>query len=53
MRGTGRSHAIGQCLLSQTDEDARLDHPDRYPIRAIAPYPVCDDFTLLRRLEHR
>jgi DNA-binding IclR family transcriptional regulator len=50
-RETGHAHAIGQCLLSQLDEEARRDHLDRYPVQAITPYTVRDDHTLLRRLE--
>ncbi|KUO21548.1 hypothetical protein AQJ91_08630 [Streptomyces dysideae] len=50
-RETGHAHAIGQCLLSQLDDDARRDHLDRYPVRSITPYTVRDNQTLLRRLE--
>ncbi|MDO0934591.1 IclR family transcriptional regulator C-terminal domain-containing protein [Streptomyces sp. DG2A-72] len=50
-RETGHAHAIGQCLLSQLDEDARRDHLDRYPVQSITPYTVRDDHALLRRLE--
>ncbi|WP_151477294.1 IclR family transcriptional regulator [Streptomyces albicerus] len=50
-RETGHAHAIGQCLLSQLDEEARRDHLDRYPAQSITPYTVRDDRTLLRRLE--
>ncbi|MFF4588491.1 IclR family transcriptional regulator [Streptomyces sp. NPDC001388] len=50
-RETGHAHAVGQCLLSQLDEDARRDHLNRYPVRSITPYTVRDDHTLLRRLE--
>ncbi|MEV2192139.1 IclR family transcriptional regulator [Streptomyces phaeochromogenes] len=50
-RETGHAHAIGQCLLSQLDDDARRDHVDRYSVRSITPYTVRDDRTLLRRLE--
>jgi DNA-binding IclR family transcriptional regulator len=50
-RETGHAHAIGQCLLSQLGEEARRDHLDRYPVRAITPYTVCDERTFLRRLE--
>lgn len=50
-RETGHAHAIGQCLLSQLDDDARRDHLDRYPVRPVTPYTVCDDHSLLRRLE--
>jgi DNA-binding IclR family transcriptional regulator len=50
-RETGHGHAIGQCLLSQLDEDARRDHLDRYPVRPITPYTVRDEYSLLRRLE--
>ncbi|MEU3787652.1 IclR family transcriptional regulator C-terminal domain-containing protein [Streptomyces sp900129855] len=50
-RETGHAHAVGQCLLSQLDEDARRDHLDRYPAQSITPYTVRDDHTLLRRLE--
>jgi DNA-binding IclR family transcriptional regulator len=49
-RETGHAHAIGQCLLSQLDEEARRDHLDRYPVQSITPYTVRDDHTLLRRL---
>ncbi|MFD7706142.1 IclR family transcriptional regulator [Streptomyces sp. NPDC059785] len=50
-RETGHAHAIGQCLLSQLDEQARRDHLDRYPVRSLTPYTVRDGQTLLRRLE--
>ena len=50
-RETAHAHAIGQCLLSQLDVDARRDHLDRYPVRSLTPYTVRDDRTLLRRLE--
>ncbi|WTQ85870.1 helix-turn-helix domain-containing protein [Streptomyces achromogenes] len=49
-RETGHAHAIGQCLLSQLDEEARRDHLARYPVRPITPYTVRDDDALLRRL---
>ncbi|MFF4208909.1 IclR family transcriptional regulator [Streptomyces sp. NPDC001796] len=50
-RETGYAHAIGQCLLSQLDDEARRDHLDRYPVRAITPYTVHDERVFLRRLE--
>ncbi|WP_425275908.1 IclR family transcriptional regulator [Streptomyces africanus] len=50
-RETGHAHAIGQCLLSQLDEEARRDHLDRYPVQALTPYTVRDNHSLLRRLE--
>ncbi|MET8942895.1 IclR family transcriptional regulator C-terminal domain-containing protein [Streptomyces sp. NPDC004542] len=50
-RETGHAHAIGQCLLSQLDEEERRDHLDRYPVRSLTPYTVRDDGALLRRLE--
>ncbi|MFI5684588.1 IclR family transcriptional regulator [Streptomyces sp. NPDC051636] len=50
-RETGHAHAIGQCLLSQLDEDARRDHLDRYPVQSLTPYTVRDDHAMLRRLE--
>ncbi|MET7649555.1 MULTISPECIES: IclR family transcriptional regulator C-terminal domain-containing protein [unclassified Streptomyces] len=50
-RETGHAHAIGQCLLSQLDEDTRRDHLARYPVQSITPYTVRDDRSLLRRLE--
>ncbi|GEJ99568.1 transcriptional regulator [Streptomyces sp. 1-11] len=49
-RETGHAHAIGQCLLSQLDEEARRDHLSRYPARSLTPYSVRDDDALLRRL---
>ncbi|MFF8031354.1 MULTISPECIES: IclR family transcriptional regulator [unclassified Streptomyces] len=49
-RETGHAHAVGQCLLSQLDEDARRDHLDRYPVLPLTPYTVRDDHSLLRRL---
>ncbi|MEU6573126.1 IclR family transcriptional regulator C-terminal domain-containing protein [Streptomyces sp. NPDC046805] len=50
-RETGHAHAIGQCLLSQLDEQTRRDHLDRYPVQSITPYTVRDSHSLLRRLE--
>lgn len=50
-RETGHAHAIGQCLLSQLDDDARRDHLARHPVESITPYTVRDTRTLLRRLE--
>jgi DNA-binding IclR family transcriptional regulator len=50
-RETGHAHAIGQCLLSQLDVDARRDHLDRYPVQAITPYTIRDQGALLRRLD--
>ncbi|MFF4256395.1 IclR family transcriptional regulator [Streptomyces sp. NPDC001663] len=50
-RETAHAHAIGQCLLSQLDDDARRDHLDRYPVQSITPYTVRDNHTMLRRLE--
>ncbi|MEU9474273.1 IclR family transcriptional regulator C-terminal domain-containing protein [Streptomyces sp. NPDC048191] len=49
-RETGHAHAIGQCLLSQLDEDARRDHLSRYPVQSLTPYTVRDNDALLRRL---
>ncbi|MEV8556196.1 IclR family transcriptional regulator C-terminal domain-containing protein [Streptomyces sp. NPDC051917] len=49
-RETGHAHAIGQCLLSQLDEDARRDHLARYPVQSLTPYTVRDNDALLRRL---
>ncbi|MFF8730012.1 IclR family transcriptional regulator [Streptomyces sp. NPDC015171] len=49
-RATGHAHAIGQCLLSQLDEEARRDHLARYPAQPITPYTVRDNDALLRRL---
>ncbi|MFH9987769.1 IclR family transcriptional regulator [Streptomyces luteogriseus] len=50
-RETGHAHAIGQCLLSQLDGEARRDHLDRYPVQPLTPYTVRDNHSLLRRLE--
>ncbi|WP_328499313.1 helix-turn-helix domain-containing protein [Streptomyces sp. NBC_00414] len=50
-RETGHAHAIGQCLLSQLDAEARRDHLDRYPVQSVTPYTVRDDHALIRRLE--
>ena len=44
-RETGHAHAIGQCLLSQLDEEARRDHLDRYPVQSLTPYTVRDNHT--------
>ncbi|MGV9562425.1 IclR family transcriptional regulator [Streptomyces sp. NPDC003480] len=51
-RETGHAHALGQCLLSQLDEEARRNHLDRYPVQPITPYTLRDNRSLLRRLEH-
>ncbi|WP_079054203.1 IclR family transcriptional regulator [Streptomyces graminilatus] len=50
-RETGHAHAVGQCLLSQLDEQRRRDHLDRHPVQAVTPYTVRDSHTLLRRLD--
>ncbi|MEV8066768.1 MULTISPECIES: IclR family transcriptional regulator [unclassified Streptomyces] len=50
-RETGHAHAVGQCLLSQLDEEARRDHLARHPVRSLTPYTVRDAHTLLRRIE--
>ncbi|MFE5395698.1 IclR family transcriptional regulator [Streptomyces sp. NPDC056568] len=50
-RETGHAHAIGQCLLSQLDEEARRDHLDRYPVQPVTPYTVRDGNAMLKRLE--
>ncbi|OAH11797.1 IclR family transcriptional regulator [Streptomyces jeddahensis] len=50
-RETAHTHAIGQCLLSQLDDEARRDHLDRYPVQSLTPYSVRDERTFLRRLE--
>ncbi|MFG2718700.1 IclR family transcriptional regulator [Streptomyces sp. NPDC048416] len=49
-RETGHAHAIGQCLLSQLDSDAREDYLDRHPVKAITPYTVRDRRALSERL---
>ncbi len=50
-RETGHAHAVGQCLLSQLDDEARRDHLDRYPVRSVTPYTVRDAEALWRRFE--
>ncbi|WP_260845412.1 IclR family transcriptional regulator [Streptomyces sp. SLBN-31] len=50
-RETGHAHAIGQCLLSQLDEQGRRDHLERHPVQPVTPYTVPDGRALLRRLE--
>ncbi|GAA0902049.1 IclR family transcriptional regulator C-terminal domain-containing protein [Streptomyces thermoalcalitolerans] len=50
-RATGHAHAIGRCLLSQLDDDARRDHLARHPVLSLTPYTVRDEHSLLRRLE--
>nr|WP_272920523.1 IclR family transcriptional regulator C-terminal domain-containing protein [Streptomyces sp. SID5910] len=50
-RETGHAHAVGQCLLSQLDEEARRDHLDRYPVSPLTPYTVRDGVSLMKRLE--
>ncbi|MFD4631648.1 IclR family transcriptional regulator [Streptomyces sp. NPDC058284] len=50
-RETGHAHAIGQCLLGQLDNEARLDHLDRYPVQSTTRYSVRDDRTFIRRLD--
>ncbi|RSS73956.1 transcriptional regulator [Streptomyces sp. WAC06614] len=48
-RRTGFAHAIGQCLLSQLDEEARRDYYARHPVEPITPYTVRD----VRAMEER
>ncbi|MFJ7496201.1 IclR family transcriptional regulator [Streptomyces sp. NPDC097727] len=49
-RETGHAHAIGQCLLSRLDEQAREDHLDRHPVRPLTRYSVRDRSAFLERL---
>ncbi|MGX1882406.1 IclR family transcriptional regulator [Streptomyces sp. NPDC055287] len=49
-RDTGHAHAVGQCLLSQLDEESRRDHLDRHPVEPLTPYSVRDRRVLLERL---
>ncbi|WP_415947841.1 IclR family transcriptional regulator [Streptomyces sp. KLOTTS4A1] len=49
-RQTAHAHAIGQCLLSQLDDEARRDHLSRHRVQSITPYTVRDERALLRRL---
>ncbi|MET7616350.1 helix-turn-helix domain-containing protein [Streptomyces sp. NPDC005408] len=49
-RETGHAHALGQCLLSQLDEQGRRDHLDRHRVQPVTPYSVRDRRTLLDRL---
>lgn len=49
-RETGHAHAIGQCLLSQLDAEARRDHLSRHPVQPVTPYSVVDERALLHRL---
>lgn len=49
-RETGHAHAIGQCLLGQLDEAARLDHLDRHPVQPVTPHSVRGRSALLRRI---
>lgn len=53
LRETGHAHALGQCLLSQLDEQGRRDHLDRHPVQPVTPRSVCDRRTLLERLASR
>ncbi|QKW10954.1 helix-turn-helix domain-containing protein [Streptomyces sp. NA04227] len=50
-RATAHAHAIGQCLLSQLDPQARREHLTRHPVRPLTPYTVRDGRELLARLE--
>ncbi|MEV0576899.1 helix-turn-helix domain-containing protein [Streptomyces sp. NPDC050392] len=47
---TGHAHAIGQCLLSQLDDQAREDHLDRHPVGPLTRHSVRDRPALLERL---
>ncbi|MDQ1009711.1 DNA-binding IclR family transcriptional regulator [Streptomyces sp. V4I23] len=49
-RETGHAHAIGQCLLSRLDENARHDHLDRHPVQPVTPPSMRDRAALLERL---
>lgn len=49
-RETGHTHALGQCLLSQLDEQGHSDHPDRHPVQPVPPCSVSDRRALLERL---
>lgn len=49
-RETGHAHALGQCLLSQLDEESRRDHLSRHPVGPLTPNSVPDRRILLERL---
>ncbi|MFF3339243.1 IclR family transcriptional regulator [Streptomyces flavidovirens] len=49
-RATGHAHAVGQCLLSQLDEEARRDHLARHPVEPLTRHSVRDRGALLERL---
>ncbi|MFB6843092.1 IclR family transcriptional regulator [Streptomyces sp. NPDC056361] len=49
-RRTAHAHALGQCLLSQLDPDARRDHLARHPVEPLTPYTVPDADALIHRL---
>ncbi|MFI1978269.1 IclR family transcriptional regulator [Streptomyces wedmorensis] len=49
-RRTAHAHAIGQCLLSQLDPEARRDHLARHPVEQLTPYTVPDADALLHKL---
>ncbi|MFI6344886.1 IclR family transcriptional regulator [Streptomyces sp. NPDC050560] len=49
-RATAHAHAIGLCLLSQLDDEARRDHIARHPVAPLTRHTVQDTPGLLRRL---
>ncbi|MFJ9951592.1 IclR family transcriptional regulator [Kitasatospora sp. NPDC091207] len=52
-RATAHASAIGKCLLSQLDHDARRDHLSRHPVARLTSRTVVDEDQLMHRLERQ
>ncbi|MER7844534.1 IclR family transcriptional regulator C-terminal domain-containing protein [Kitasatospora sp. NPDC096077] len=52
-RATAHASAIGKCLLSQLDSDARRDHLSRHPVARLTSRTVIDADQLMHRLERQ
>ncbi|WP_045298178.1 IclR family transcriptional regulator [Saccharothrix sp. ST-888] len=52
-RASAHASALGKCLLSQLDHDARRDHLSRHPVARLTSRTVTDAEQLMHRLERQ
>ncbi|GAA2246743.1 MULTISPECIES: IclR family transcriptional regulator [Kitasatospora] len=52
-RASAHASALGKCLLSQLDHDARRDHLSRYPVARLTSRTITDAEQLMHRLERQ
>ncbi|MGK4584271.1 IclR family transcriptional regulator [Kitasatospora sp. HPMI-4] len=53
LRASAHASALGKCLLSQLDQDARRDHLARHPAARLTSRTITDTEQLMHRLERQ